>query len=61
MQDLDEHNPNDSFKEYMNWLRENDPMTYYEMTHNPSGTDSDGFGCVVILFFISFILYWIFG
>ncbi len=27
-------------KERMQWLKENDPITYYEMTSNPTGTDS---------------------
>ena len=28
-------------KEKMDWLKENDPMTYYEMNSNPTGTNSD--------------------
>jgi|688.fasta_scaffold578552_3 hypothetical protein len=28
-------------KEKMNWLKENDPITYSEMNSNPTGSDSD--------------------
>ena len=28
-------------KEKMNWLKENDPITYYELNSNPTGADSD--------------------
>jgi hypothetical protein len=28
-------------KQKMDWLKENDPITYYELTSNPTGADSD--------------------
>lgn len=50
-------------KDYLNWLKENDPMTYYEITSNPTGTDSDYsngilfIGVIVsIIFFIAYLI-----
>lgn len=36
-------------KEKMDYLKENDPILYYELTSNPTGADDDGgdFGCVL--------------
>jgi hypothetical protein len=28
-------------KEYLEYLKENDPILYYELTSNPTGVDSD--------------------
>lgn len=37
-------------KEYMNHLKENDPMLYYDLTSNPTGSNGDdSFGCVVLI------------
>jgi len=54
-------------REKMQWLEENDPITYYELTSNPCGTDSSGsdFFTNVICFCIFIglplaILTWIF-
>jgi hypothetical protein len=33
-------------KEKMNHLKENDPITYYEMTQDPCGTTSSSTGCL---------------
>lgn len=50
-------------KRDLEWLRENDPITYYEMTSNPTGADSDewGFGCVFtalgLILIIGFLLW----
>lgn len=51
-----------SHKEKMEWLKNNDPITYYEMTSNPTGADSDsyGIGCgLVMLIIIVGIILWI--
>lgn len=51
-------------KEEMEWLKKNDPITYYELTSNPTGADEDswGIGCLVwflmIVGLISFALLW---
>ena len=42
-------------KDKMNWLKENDPITYYEMTSNPTGSDSSGEGCLVLIVILGFI------
>ncbi len=39
-------------KEKMNWLKENDPITYYEMNSNPTGSDSDTSSAVFIAIII---------
>lgn len=51
-------------KRDLEWLRENDPITYYEMTSNPTGADGDDgtmFGCVMIsiglVLIIGFLLW----
>lgn len=37
-------------KEYMNHLKENDPMLYYDLTSDPTGVSGDdSFGCVVLI------------
>lgn len=33
-------------KERMEWLKENDPITYYELTSDPTGASGDD-GCIV--------------
>lgn len=54
-----------SHKEKMEWLKNNDPITYYEMTSNPTGADSDDFemGCMfmilIVILIIGFILWFI--
>jgi len=40
-------------KEHMEWLAKNDPMTYYEMTSNPTGVN--GGGCLEIITVFLFI------
>ena len=44
-------------KEKMNWLKKNDPITYYEMNSNPTGSDTSSviFSAIIIVF-ISVIL-----
>lgn len=39
-------------KDYLNHLKEKDPITFYEMKGNPTGVDSDtnGWGCLFLLF-----------
>ena len=32
-----------------------DPITYYEMTSNPTGSDSSGEGCLVLIVILWFI------
>jgi len=37
-------------KDYIDYLKENDPILYYELTSNPTGVNGDdSFGCVVII------------
>lgn len=38
-----------NYKEELEYLKENDPITYYELTGNPTGSDYDDFGvgCVI--------------
>lgn len=50
-----------NYKDYMNWLKENDPMLYSDLTSNPTGAGSDGesVGCFVFLI-IGFICFLIF-
>nr|DAI89514.1 MAG TPA: Protein melan-A [Caudoviricetes sp.] len=37
-------------KDYMNQLKKNDPMLYYELTSDPTGASGDdSFGCVVFI------------
>ena len=37
-------------KDYMDYLKENDPILYYELTSNPTGVNGDdSFGCVVLI------------
>lgn len=38
----------ETHKERMDWLKKHDPITYYEMTSNPTGSDSDGSGGFII-------------
>jgi len=44
-------------KQDLEYLRKNDPITYYELTSNPTGTDSDEsyFGCLMIVVGLIFI------
>ena len=46
-------------KERMKQLKENDPITYYSLTDNPCGVNSDGTGIevVVIILIIAFCFY----
>ena len=50
-------------KRDLEWLRKNDPITYYEMTSNPTGADDDGtmFGCLItsigLILIIGFLLW----
>ena len=50
-------------REKMDYLKENDPMLYYELTSNPTGADSDSgeFGCVLgfilIVIAVCFVAY----
>jgi len=50
-------------KEKMKWLKENDPITYYELNSNPTGVDSDGtFFCeFVVICIVAFGLYFLFN
>ena len=41
MQELDEHDPNGTHEEYMNYLKKYDPITYSEMTSDPTGAGGD--------------------
>jgi len=46
-------------KEKMEWLKENDPIQYYELTSNPTGVNKDdSFGCLVfaVIMVISIII-----
>ena len=36
-------------KEYLEWLKENDPMLYSEITSDPCGTSSDDDSGIIIL------------
>lgn len=53
-------------KEKMDWLKENDPITYYEMTDDPTGGSTDDFlgtficFCLFIVLPICLITYFIF-
>jgi hypothetical protein len=46
-------------KQKMDWLKENDPITYYELNSNPTGADSDTTGIEV--FFICLIALGVWG
>lgn len=52
-------------KEEMEELKKFDPITYYEMTDNPTGTNGDNFGCltliIAILVAVLFTLIFFFG
>lgn len=45
--------------DYLEWLRQNDPITYYEMTSNPTGVNSEG-GCLEFVIIILIIAVAIF-
>ena len=51
-------------KEQMEYLKEYDPITYYEMTDNPTGTNGDNFGCltfiILVIVVIIFTLFYFF-
>jgi hypothetical protein len=36
-------------KEKMNWLKENDPITYYELTSNPTGSNSSDCSIFILI------------
>jgi len=43
-------------KEEMKWLKENDPITYSELTSDPTGVgDSDDIGCSMFFFIIAVV------
>lgn len=46
-------------KDYLKKLKEDDPITYYEMTSNPTGVNSESNveGCLIILFIIFVALF----
>jgi hypothetical protein len=44
-----------NYSQKMNWLKENDPITYHELTSNPTGSESE-FGCVFLTVFILFVV-----
>jgi hypothetical protein len=46
-------------KEKMKWLKENDPITYYELNSNPTGVDCNTTGIEV--FFICLIALDVWG
>lgn len=50
-------------KERMEWLKENDPITYYELTSDPTGASGDS-GCIIpivsVILVICFILITLF-
>ena len=43
----------------MDWLKENDPITYYELTSNPTGADCDTTG--ITMFFICLMVIGVWG
>ncbi len=45
--------------DYMDWLKENDPMLYYDLTSDPTGVgDSDNGGCIIFtVVFVIAVLY----
>lgn len=43
-------------KQEMDWLRKNDPITYYELTSNPTGADEDNYGCLIPIAILVFIV-----
>ena len=47
-------------RDYLKDLKKNDPITYYEMTSNPTGSDSDGNGegCLIIVFIMFSALFY---
>jgi len=47
---------NMNYKEYLNHLKEHDPMTYHEMTSNPTGADGTDFSITGLLFIITLIM-----
>jgi len=65
MQELDEHNPNDCKENYMRWLKENDPIYYYEITSNPTGGDGDDdfsfVGFIIVFLIIVSVCYFFFA
>jgi len=43
-------------KDYMKWLKENDPILYSELTSNPTGTDGGDFSGCLGLFIIGIVV-----
>lgn len=43
-------------KEYLEYLKKHDPIHYYELTSNPTGTNSDDFSFVGIMLIIIILM-----
>ena len=38
-----------NYQEYLDAIKETDPILYSELTDNPTGTNGDNFGCLTLI------------